>query len=82
MPRRHGGGSYLAFKRLLVYIPLPIKGFSPRISAKDTFSMTPAANGITAEVIRDVMLPYQLNTDLLGAMLAAVPPPPAGAATA
>jgi hypothetical protein len=44
--------------------------------------MTPAANGITAEVIRDVMPPYQLNTDLLGAMLAAVPPTPAGAATA
>ena len=44
--------------------------------------MTLPTNGITADVIRDIMPPYQLNTDLLGAMLAAVPPPPAGAATA
>ena len=41
--------------------------------------MTFSTNGITADIIRDVMPPYQLSTDLLTAMLAAVPPPPSGA---
>ena len=44
--------------------------------------MTLPTNGITAEVIRDMMPPYQLNTDLLAAMLAAVPPPPRDATMA
>ena len=38
--------------------------------------MTLPTNGITADVIRDIMPPYQLNTDLLGAMFCAIPPPP------
>lgn len=33
-------------------------------------------NAITADVIRDIVAPYQLGTDLLAALLAAVPPPP------
>lgn len=39
-------------------------------------------NGITAEIIRDTMPPYQLSTDLLEAMFTAVPPPPVGASVA
>jgi len=38
--------------------------------------MTLPTNGITADVIREAMPPYQLDTDLLATMLAAVPPPP------
>jgi hypothetical protein len=34
------------------------------------------ANGITAELIRVVMPPYRLSTDLLTAMFAAMPAPP------
>jgi hypothetical protein len=40
------------------------------------------ANGITAEVIREVMPPYRLSTDLLEAMFAAVPAPPPKASMA
>ncbi len=38
--------------------------------------MTLPTNGITPEVIRSVMPPYTLSTDLLAAMFAAVPAPP------
>ena len=44
--------------------------------------MTLPTNGITADVIRDIMPPYHLDTDLLGAMFAAIPPPPPGASMA
>ena len=40
------------------------------------------SNGITAEVIRDIMPPYHLSTDLLGGTFAALPPPPAQATAA
>ena len=40
------------------------------------------SNGITPEVIRAVMPPYELSTDLLAAMLAAVPAPPPAATMA
>jgi len=40
------------------------------------------SNGITAEVIRDIMPPYQLSTDLLEGTFAALPPPPADASPA
>ena len=35
--------------------------------------MTLPTNGITAEVIREAMPPYQLSTDLLAAMFTAMP---------
>jgi len=38
--------------------------------------MTPPSNGITAEVIRQIMRPYHLSHDLLAATIAALPPPP------
>jgi hypothetical protein len=44
--------------------------------------MTPPTNGITADVIRDVMPPYELSADLLAAALASIPPPPPGATQA
>jgi hypothetical protein len=44
--------------------------------------MTLPTNGITADVIRDIMPPYHLDTDLLGAMFAAIPPPPLDATIA
>jgi len=44
--------------------------------------MTPPTNGITPEVIREMMPPYQLSADLLAAALAAVPAPPPGATQA
>ena len=44
--------------------------------------MTIPSNGITQEVIRAVMPPYELSTDLLAAMLAAVPAPPPAATMA
>src|SRR5208282_2853537 len=40
------------------------------------------SNGITAEVIRDIMPPYHLSTDLLEGTFAALPPPPADASPA
>jgi hypothetical protein len=39
--------------------------------------MTLPSNGITAEVIREMMPPYALSTDLLAATFAVLPPPPA-----
>jgi hypothetical protein len=44
--------------------------------------MTLPTNGITPEIIRAAMPPYQLSADLLAAMLAAVPAPPPGATMA
>jgi hypothetical protein len=44
--------------------------------------MTLPTNGITAEVIREIMPPYQLSADLLAAMFAAVPALPADATPA
>jgi hypothetical protein len=44
--------------------------------------MSQPSNGITPEVIRSVMPPYQLNPDLLQATLAALPPPPPDSTTA
>ena len=44
--------------------------------------MTLPSNGITPEVVRAAMPPYQLSTDLLAAMLAAVPAPPPDATMA
>ena len=41
--------------------------------------MSLATNGITASVIREMMPPYHLSADLLGATFAALPPPPADA---
>jgi hypothetical protein len=40
------------------------------------------SNGITAEVIRDIMPPYHLSDDLLEGTFAALPPPPADASAA
>ena len=40
------------------------------------------SNGITAEVIRDIMPPYHLSDDLLEGTFAALPPPPAEATAA
>ena len=37
--------------------------------------MSLPANGITADVFRDIMPPYHLNQDLLAAMFTALPPP-------
>jgi hypothetical protein len=44
--------------------------------------MSLPSNGITPEVIREMMPPYQLSADLLAAALAAVPAPPPGATQA
>ena len=44
--------------------------------------MSLAANGITADVIREMMPPYHLSTDLLEATLAALPAPPPDATAA
>jgi len=44
--------------------------------------MTAPSNGITADVIRDLMPPYQLNADLVAATLASIRPPPPGASQA
>jgi hypothetical protein len=44
--------------------------------------MTPPTNGITPEVIREVMPPYELSADLLAAAFASIPPPPPGATQA
>ena len=44
--------------------------------------MSDPSNGITPEVIRQIMPPYQLNPDLLQATLAALPRPPQDATQA
>ncbi len=44
--------------------------------------MSIPSNGITQEVIRDIMPPYQLSTDLLEGAFAALAPPPPGATAA
>jgi hypothetical protein len=44
--------------------------------------MSIPSNGITPEVIRDIMPPYHLRTDLLGGALRALAAPPADATTA
>jgi hypothetical protein len=44
--------------------------------------MSIPSNGITPEVIRDIMPPYHLSTDLLGGALRALAAPPADATTA
>jgi hypothetical protein len=44
--------------------------------------MSLPSNGITPEVIREMMPPYQLSADLLAAAFAAVPAPPPGATQA
>ncbi len=41
--------------------------------------MSLITNGITADVIREMMPPYRLSADLLEATFAALPPPPANA---
>jgi len=38
--------------------------------------MTPPSNGITPEVIREILPPYHLSGDLLEATITALPPPP------
>jgi hypothetical protein len=43
--------------------------------------MSQPSNGITAEVIRDSMPPYELSADLLNATFAAIPRPPPEATT-
>jgi hypothetical protein len=43
--------------------------------------MTPPSNGITADVIREIMPPYHLSRDLLEATVLTLLPPPADAAT-
>ncbi len=43
--------------------------------------MSQPSNGITAEVIRNVMPPYHLSADLLQATFAALPPPPPDASS-
>src|SRR5271156_2660903 len=47
-----------------------------------SIAMSEPSNGITAEVIRQIMPPYQLNPDLLQATLAALPRPPQDATLA
>ena len=44
--------------------------------------MTLPTNGITPEVIREMMPPYQLSADLLAAAFASIPPPPPDATQA
>src|SRR5579863_9671784 len=44
--------------------------------------MSQPSNGITPEVLRDIMPPYELSPDLLQATLAAIPRPPPEATTA
>jgi len=44
--------------------------------------MSEPSNGITPEIIRQIMPPYQLSPDLLQATLAAIPAPPPDATTA
>jgi hypothetical protein len=44
--------------------------------------MTPPTNGITPEVIREMMPPYHLSADLLAAAFASIPPPPPDASQA
>jgi hypothetical protein len=44
--------------------------------------MTPPTNGITPEVVREMMPPYELSADLLAAAFASIPPPPPGATQA
>ena len=44
--------------------------------------MSQPSNGITPEVLRDIMPPYELSPDLLQATLAAIPRPPPDATTA
>jgi hypothetical protein len=44
--------------------------------------MTLPTNGITPEVIREMMPPYQLSADLLSAAFASIPPPPPDATQA
>ena len=44
--------------------------------------MTLPSNGITPEVIREMMPPYHLDTDLLAATITALPRPPANASPA
>jgi hypothetical protein len=44
--------------------------------------MSLPTNGITPEVIRESMPPYQLSADLLAAMFASIPPPPPDATQA
>jgi hypothetical protein len=44
--------------------------------------MSLPTNGITPEVIREMMPPYQLSADLLAAMFASIPPPPPDATQA
>src|ERR1700735_3996774 len=48
-----------------------IKPFHPELS-----HMSLPSNGITPEVIREMMPPYYLSPDLLEAMFAAMAPPP------
>ena len=44
--------------------------------------MTLPTNGITADVIREIMPPYRLDTDLIAAMFCAIPAPPPDASMA
>jgi hypothetical protein len=49
---------------------------------QDPSHMSQPSNGITPEVIRESMLPYELSPDLLQATLAAIPKPPPDATRA
>jgi hypothetical protein len=49
---------------------------------QESRSMSLPTNGITPEVIREMMPPYQLSADLLAAMFASIPAPPPDATQA
>jgi hypothetical protein len=54
-----------------------VKRFGP-----EAFHLSLPSNGITAEVIREVMPPFHLSDDLLQATFAALAPPPRDVSTA
>jgi hypothetical protein len=62
---------------MLVYMTTTDKHFN-----QESRSMSLPTNGITPEVIREMMPPYQLSADLLAAMFASIPPPPPDATMA
>jgi hypothetical protein len=51
-------------------------------SNQETFNVSIPTNGMTAEVFREAMSPYQLSADLLTAMFTAIPAPPPDATVA
>jgi hypothetical protein len=61
---------------MLVYISISSQPISAGVH-----HMTLSSNGITSEVIREMMPPYNLSNDLLEATFAALPAPPHDAST-